>query len=388
MSPNTEPQRETAIVVVIGTLAQMGGAERQGLYLVEHLVGLRNCVTSVLTFRDGPALRPNLEALGVPIHVVPYDESWTRAARVRGLAAIAMLLRKHHVDAVLPIGSPSSKALGLAFPFTAARFCWWNQQDEGRGLSGTPIERRIITNASCITSNSTAGGDFIATTYQIPGNRILVYNNGTPLPSMAGVTGGWREKLDLGSRPVVTMVANLTSFKDHDTLLEAWPMVRREFPAHATPVLLLAGSVADTRTVKKLKSKAFDLGVSGNDVQFLGAVDDVASLMRECDLIVHSSLLEGCPNAVCEAMALALPVVATDIPGCRQALGNSTPESLVEPSNAGALARAIVLFLKNEGLRKAAGTMNRERIATHFTVSGMNEFFQREIERGLGRPLC
>ena len=182
------------------------------------------------------------------------------------------------------------------------------------------------------------------------------------------------------------MIANLTAFKDHDTLLAAWPEVVRHFGSNA-PMLLLAGSLSDKPTAARLKNKAFDLGLSSEQVKFLGVVKDVPSLVAETDLVVHSSLREGCPNAVCEAMALSRAVVATDISGCRQALGDDA-DCLVEPSNPQALASAIIRLLENDELRKAKGEQNRERIATHFTLEGMNEFFQEQIERGLGRALC
>ena len=373
------------VLVVIGTLAHMGGAERQALYLVDHLSKLKGCEPSVLTFRDGSALGPSLEALGIAVHVLPYHDLWSRTRRARALAGLLVLLRRLKPDAILPIGSPASKAMGLVLPWSGAGFCWWNQQDEGRGLTGTDVERRILNRMSCITSNSVAGKDFLSRTYGLAPEQILVYNNGTPLPDSAEATGEWRRKLGLGRRKIVTMIANLTSFKDHGTLFDAWPEVRDHFPGDEGPVLLLAGSLGEKVTVAKMKTKAFDLGLSSDDVRFLGAVDDIPSLILDSDLIVHSSLKEGCPNAVCEAMSLSRAVIATDIPGCRQALGDA--DCLVAPSDPKALARGIIALLENEALRTRKGQLNRERIATQFSMEGMNRFFQEEFERGLGRSL-
>ena len=80
-------------------------------------------------------------------------------------------------------------------------------------------------------------------------------------------------------------------------------------------------------------------------------------------------------------------VVATDIPGARQALGENGARWLATPRDAGDLANKIVTLLKNDALRQEEGRRNRARIASDFRIDSMNAFFQREIERGLGGPL-
>lgn len=366
----------------------MGGAERQAVYLVEHLAKLPGCTVEVLTFEDGSALRPPLDALGVRIHVLPYYFRWPRAKRARALMRLAMLLRSRiKPDALLPFVGIHSKTMALVWPFSGARFCWWNQQDEGRDLSGTPTEGRVLRKVSCIISNSVAGQDFLSATYGLDRDSILVYSNGTPVPDLSTITPSWRTRPGLEGRMIVTMIANVTPFKDHSTLLQAWDLVKRHFAGRPAPVLLLAGHLRESSTVTDLKVSAFGLGLSSDDVKFLGPVTDIFDLILSSDLIVHSSLTEGCPNSVCEAMSVARAVVATDIPGCRQALGDQGQRWLVEPHNAEALATRIIRALENDELRTQAGEMNRQRIRSEFSIEGMNRFFQTRIEAGLGRSL-
>jgi glycosyltransferase involved in cell wall biosynthesis len=375
------------LLVIIGTLSHMGGAERQALYLVEHLRKCPGCSVEVLAFEDGTALRPSLEALGVRARVFPYYFRWPRRKRWTALLRLAWLLRSGiRPDGLLPFVGVHSKTAALVWRYSGAKFCWWNQQDEGRDLSGTPLERRILDKLPCITSNSFAGRDFLSVTYDLDPGRILVYNNGTPLPDLARVQGTWRSRLGLQRRPIVTMVANVTAYKDHGTLLTAWQLVRRRLNA-SSPVLLLAGHLKEEKTVTGLKLKAFDLRLSSDDVRFLGPVQDVADLMLDSDLVVHSSLTEGCPNAVCEAMALGRAVVATDISGCRQALGPGGEPWLARPSDAEDLAEKLIRFVGDEGLRRNVGRANRERIQTEFSVEAMNQFFQAQIEKGLNCSL-
>ena len=130
--------------IAIGTLSHMGGAERQSLYLVEHLAKSADLDVEVLTFTDATAVIKPLDDLGVPVHVLSYYERWSVKKRLMSLARIAWHIRRRiQPDALLPFGTPTSKAMALVWPYTGARFCWWNQQDEGRGICGTKTERRI-----------------------------------------------------------------------------------------------------------------------------------------------------------------------------------------------------------------------------------------------------
>lgn len=385
---NRLSERDVKLLVVVGTLAHMGGAERQALYLVEHLASLGGCTVEILTFEDGNALRPALDEMGVRVHVFPYYFRWPRAKRARALARLAVLLRyRIKPDALLPFVGIHSKTIALVWPYSGARFCWWNQQDEGRDLHGTATEGRVLRKVSTINSNSAAGRDFLAETYGLDRDRILIYNNGTPVPDLTTIPRTWKARLDLVDRAIVSMTANIIPFKDHATLIQAWVRVKAHFGENRAPVLLLAGHLREQETVTQLKLRAFELGLSASDVRFLGPVSDVADLMLSSDVVVHSSLTEGCPNAVCEAMALGRTVVATDIPGCRQALGDAGEQWLAAPRDPDDLAARIIKALGNEELRAAVGEVNRARIKSEFSMAQMNEFFQTQIEKGLGSSL-
>ena len=339
---------------------------------------------SVLAFEDGKALRPGLEKAGVPIHIHPYYFRWSASRRLRSLTALAARLRfRIRPDALLPFVGIHSKAMAQVWPYSGAKFCWWNQQDEGRDLHGTKVEKEILGKVSCVTSNSEAGRAFLTKIYGLPADQVLVYNNGTPLPDL-GIP--WTDVHE-DNRPMVSMVANIIRFKDHETLIDAWALVRKRYPQEASPVLMLAGHMREKGTSESLMVRAFKAGLSAGDVRFLGPVADVMPLIRSSELVVHSSLTEGCPNAVCEAMSYVKPVVATDIPGCRQALGDANGRWLVPPKDAATLAERIYELLENPGLREQIGAANRRRIEQEFSISGMNRFFQDLIEKGLGCKL-
>lgn len=368
------------VLVVLGTVAHMGGAERQALYLVKHLATIPRCRVAVLAFEDGTALRPELKRSKIDVHIHNYYFRWPLMKRIRSLVRLGLWLRcKVKPDILLPFVGIHSKAMAQVWPVSGARFCWWNQQDEGRDLHGTDEERRLLHKVSCIISNSEAGRDFLVETYGISSDSVLVYNNGTPVrdlvPSGNQPVAPRTDISETNRRLSVCMVANVTAFKDHETLLRAWVRVRNHFSSRERPVLHLAGHLRDQETVIKLKVLIFELGLSKEDVEFLGPVEDVERLVMDSAVVVHSSLTEGCPNAVCEAMALARPVVATDIPGCRQALGEEGYEWLAKPRDEIGLADKIIRLLESEETRITEGARNRRRIETHFSIDRMNQFF-------------
>ncbi len=370
-------------LVVLGHFNHMGGAERQAIHLIRYLRHQLDARVAVLGWYGEGELTRMLKSMGCEIYNFPYREIAPKSTKLVNLSRLAMFIRRRiQPDYILPFVATHSKPICQIWRYTGAKYAWWNQQDEGRGLFGTRAEKNALSNAVHITSNSEAGAEFLAATYQIPREDILTYNNGTIVPDTASIQPVWREFLKLpGDVPIVSMVANITPFKDHETLFKAWQHVLRACldSSLAVPVLLLAGNTKDVDHVQKLKVLAFDLEL-GSSVRFLGSVDNADALMMESALVVHSSVKEGCPNSVCEAMALAKAVVATDIPGTRQALPSAQWSScLSAPGNPSALASNIVRCLRDSQRAHELGQLNRERIRKEFTIEGMCSFFMSLI---------
>lgn len=119
-----------------------------------------------------------------------------------------------------------------------------------------------------------------------------------------------------------------------------------------------------------LKQRAFDLGLSGDDIRFPGQVDDVPGLLAASDMAVFSSKAEGCPNAILECMASGLAVVATDIPGIREAVGEDY-EWLAPAGDAGTLARRVLALIGDPAARRAAADGLKQRAERIFGVQQM-----------------
>jgi glycosyltransferase involved in cell wall biosynthesis len=234
----------------------------------------------------------------------------------------------------------------------------------------------------CFVTNSTAGASYLSTALGIAAQRIRHIPNGVDLPAAQADRRTWRGRLRLQENQFAAcMVANLTDYKDHPTLIRAWRLVvDRWSMTEGRPVLLLAGRWDGYANV--LRTLANQLGLY-DEVRLLGPIDDVAGLLGSVDLGVFSSEREGCPNGVLECMAAGLPVVATDIPGTRDALGPGGHEFLVPMGNGCAMAEAILRLADDAALRQAAGEANRGRILAGFTPELMGSAYQELIQQQL-----
>ena len=101
-------------------------------------------------------------------------------------------------------------------------------------------------------------------------------------------------------------------------------------------------------------------------VQWLGHVNDMPQLFRTVDCVVLPSYREGLPKGLIEAAACALPLVTTDVPGCRDVVTDGVDGLLVPVKNASALADAIEKLHKDAGLRQRLGTAARDKALSHF----------------------
>jgi len=101
-------------------------------------------------------------------------------------------------------------------------------------------------------------------------------------------------------------------------------------------------------------------------VEWLGHVDDMAELYRSTDIMVLPSYREGLPKGLIEAAACGLPLVTTDVPGCREVVEDGETGILVNPHDSSALAEAIARLLNDRNLRLSMGRSGREKVLAEF----------------------
>lgn len=193
--------------------------------------------------------------------------------------------------------------------------------------------------------------------------RFSVVPNGVDLDAIAATgpseRAAARARLGLVDGPLAVCVARLCRQKGQDVLLRAWPVVRSRVPEAR---LVLVGGGPDERELRR---------AAGEAVELVGPRDDVRDWLAAADVVVAPSRWEGMSIAVLEAMASARSVVATEVPGIREALGEDAPVVPVEAVDA--LAYAVAERLADPELAASEGRAARERAERYHDVRTTHE---------------
>jgi glycosyltransferase involved in cell wall biosynthesis len=160
-----------------------------------------------------------------------------------------------------------------------------------------------------------------------------------------------RRRLGLDNSPLAVCVARLTHQKAQDVLLAAWPAIRASVP---TATLVLVGDVfvgggLDRERLERLAT---------DGVSFVGPRADIPDWMTAADVVVVPSRWEGMSYVVLEAMASGRSVVASDVGGAHEALGEEDGRAaggLVPPEDAAALAGAVIARFRDPERARAEG---------------------------------
>lgn len=201
-----------------------------------------------------------------------------------------------------------------------------------------------------------------------PASKLVALGNGIDLtrfsPPSADdpVRAAVRAELGLGdSTVVVGAVGRLVREKGYVELYAAWDRLRA---THPEAVLVVVGPT-DGDKADALPDEVFTRA-EATGVRFLGMRDDVHDLYRAMDVYVLASHREGFPRSAMEAAASGLPIVATDIRGCRQVVEHGVTGLLVEVRSPTALVDALDQLLGDRATRTAMGAAALERARRHF----------------------
>jgi glycosyltransferase involved in cell wall biosynthesis len=207
------------------------------------------------------------------------------------------------------------------------------------------------TDGAIAVSRSTR--EFLVRERFVPEDRVRLIWNGAPLDEFAPVSPGRaaaaRRALGLPDEAlVVGTIGRLNAQKGHRFLLEA---AARFLPRWQGARVLVAG---DGDLLPELRGQAAALGIAGR-VVFAGHRTDVPDLLGATDVFCISSLYEGTPLTLFEAMAAGKAIVSTSVDGCREVLEDGVTGVLVPPADADALAGGLDRVLGDPALRAALG---------------------------------
>lgn len=225
------------------------------------------------------------------------------------------------------------------------------------------IYRQTERLVALTVSNSHAAITYMLTRKILTPAKTMVIPNGIAVSSFQPAITREEARAEFSFSPGAFLwlaVGNLLPAKDYPTLLAAAERCAAFSPAFH---LLIAGAGEEEQA---LHSEVDRRGLNGR-VHFLGLRSDVPRLLHACDAFVLSSAWEGQPNAVMEAMASAVPVVATNAGGVRELLGEGVCGFIVPIQDPIALSERMIHTMtldKEERLRM--GVAGRERIVQCF----------------------
>ena len=366
--------RPLRVVHVAGS-ADWGGGERYLELLARHLDRDRFALSVVLP-SEGP-FAERLSRLAVPVHVADLGRLVAPSAIVR----LAATLHRLRPDIVQSHGARSNFYARLAvallprprhvstvhnslrdYPVSTLRRVVYRAMDR----STLPLTARVL----CVA-------DTLARDYRA---RVTVIPNGVDVNELDAARGDTRQirrGLGLGAGPVIGFVGRLTPQKDPMTFLRSVAAIRRELPS-ATGLV-----VGDGPLRADLELEMARLGL-GEHCVFTGARSDVPALLDTMDVFVLSSVSEGFPFVLLEAMGLGCPVVATGVNGVTEIVQADISGLLVVPGDPASIASAVIDLLRRPERARALGAAGRARVADCFSVERMvrkTEQLYREIAR-------
>lgn len=359
-------RKDSALPHVLLVLDQfsktLGGGERIVLRLAALLpqYGYR---ASILTFSADPE-SPGLQSPPCPIYLLPLRRTYDLRA-LRAAFALREFLQQQRIQIVQTFFESSDLWAGLVTKALSDAKLIWSRRDMGilrdrkhhvayRLMSGLPDKVFAVSEQvrrHCVEVD------------RIEPPLVQTIYNGLDLADWDTVS----RLAQSSDRPMVTTVGNIRRVKGHDVFIRAAASVAKQFPQASFSI---AGEVLEPDYFQELQILVRDLDLSGR-FHFAGGITDLREYLSASEIFVLPSRSEGFSNAIVEAMAAGLPVVATNVGGNAEAVKDEISGFVVPSEDIVALAAAIVRLLSDPVKARAMGVAGKKLAAERFTTDAM-----------------
>ena len=208
-------------------------------------------------------------------------------------------------------------------------------------------------------------------------DKITVIGNGVDLQKYIiskEVTLKYKKDLEINNNfPIIGSVSKLRIEKNFDDLIGAFQKISHLYPGAR---LLLIGDGPERDSLEKLSN---ELGIK-KQVVFLGNRTDIPELLSVFDMFVLMSNFEGLSNALLEALASRLPIIASDIPANSEVVHNNINGYLVKPHDIGKIEEQILNLVKNKEYLNNY-SKNSLRIAKQFSLEEIAQKLERFLRQ-------
>jgi len=368
--------RPRVVAHVIATLG-VGGAEKQMVLLLRELDRRRFRPVVACTTRAGPLLDALRDA-EVEVAILgkrgPVDplllwrlRAWMRRLQPDLIHTWMFTANTWGRLAAWFAGAP---------PVIAAERCvdlWKTPLHRG-------LDRLLARRSPRVLANSQAVARFLVQREGIPEERVRVIPNGLDpadaerlRPRDAAEASALRRALGLPEGAVVVGdVSRLDAKNDLLSWTEVVARLAARFPSLAAVLVGGASSRVERRYARRLEAALRERGLLGR-VRLLGARRDLENVLPALDLFLHTSVMEGFPNCIMEAMAAGLPVVATRAGGTDELVVEGTTGRLAAVGDVAALAEAAAALLVDPERRRRMGEAGASRVREEFGARRMVE---------------
>jgi len=340
----------------------MGGGERIALKLAALLpqYGYR---ASILTFSIDPE-SPYLKSLPCPFFFLPlrrvYDVNAMRAA-----FELKRFLRQQQVRIVQTFFETSDLWAGFVTKTMSDAKLIWSRRDMGilRARKHQIAYRLMAGVPETVFAVSDQVRQHCINVDRIDPARVFTIYNGLDI---AGWDTANRQVKDSG-KFLVSTVGNIRRVKGHDIFIKAAAVVVQKFPDVAFSI---AGEVLEPEYFKELEELVRELNLTAH-FRFDSGVSNLREYLPGADIFVLPSRSEGFSNAIIEAMAASLPVVATGVGGNAEAVKEGVNGFIVPSEDVEALSSAILRLLSDPLKAQEMGAAGRELVKERFTIDAM-----------------
>lgn len=378
MLPHRSSSNNPIRIAILVTRMDIGGVPDHIMTLLD---GLSDRVhITLITDSLHPEHQEAIEAKGIPVVFLPMSRLINIGADIRSLRKLCQILKQGNFD-ILHTHMSKAALLGaivgaiyrdLTVINTAhnlgfiAMPQWWKKSIfwvYDKLISAFGIDATITV--------SQRVADAVVRARILPQKRVFVIPNGIRLQkfsSRASEKNNFRQEIlgDNASGKIIICVARLVWFKGIDTLIDAFADVAKNHPdAHLA--IVGNGELKDN-----LVAQAHHLALEDR-VHFCGERQDVPALLAASDLFVLSSVSEGLPISLLEAMAAHLPIVATDVGGICEMVIDEKTGRIVPAADPGKLASNVSDLLADPALRHRYGEAGFTLLNEKFTQQSMVE---------------
>lgn len=376
--PTGVTDAKTHVLLVVDQFPKsLGGGERVVLKLASELPRY-GYHASILTFYVDPECSA-LDCPPCPIYLLPLKRTYDFTA-LRAALELRKFLVDQNVGIVQTFFESSDIWAGFVTKTMSKAKLIWSRRDMGiLRFPKHEISYRLMAKApDAVFAVSEQVRKHCIEVDKIDAARVYTIYNGLDLSE----SGSPPKASTVAGEVRITTVGNIRRVKGHDLFIKAAAAVVPRFPG---AIFSIAGEVLDHEYFIELQSLVHDLNL-GDHFHFAGGITDTSKFLSEADIFVLPSRSEGFSNAIIEAMAASLPVVATDVGGNAEAVKDGLTGIVVPAEDQVALAAAIVQLLSDPAQAAAMGRAGRSRASELFTTEAMMEHIVSVYATLLGRP--